>query len=78
VDDREIVNRIDALIEEEHTLRSGVHGLVPADRTRLEHLEEHLDQLWDLLRRRRALRDAGVDPGEAREQPVSQVEHYLQ
>jgi hypothetical protein len=78
MDDREIVERIDGLIDEEHRLRSGGHGLAAGDRDRLEHLEEHLDQLWDLLRRRRALREAGQDPGEAREQPVSQVERYLQ
>jgi len=78
VEDQEIVARIDALIAEEHSLRAGGHGLGSAERSRLGHLEEHLDQLWDLLRRRRALREAGEDPGSAREQPVSQVEGYQQ
>jgi hypothetical protein len=78
VDERQIVERIDGLVAEEHELRSSGHGLDEAGRARLAHLEEHLDQLWDLLRRRRALADAGRDPNEAQEQPVSRVEGYLQ
>jgi hypothetical protein len=78
VDDQQIVARIDALVAEERALRAGAHGLDQTGRDRLRHLEEHLDQLWDLLRRRRALEEAGQDPGDARERPVSEVEGYLQ
>lgn len=76
--DRELHNEIDALIDEEHTLRSSGHGLNDEQRARLQHLEEHLDQLWDLLRRRDAARAAGQDPDSAKEQSTSQVEGYLQ
>jgi hypothetical protein len=37
-----------------------------------------LDQCWDLLRQRRALRDAGQDPNRARVRPASVVEKYEQ
>ncbi|MHB2023902.1 MAG: DUF2630 family protein [Mycobacteriales bacterium] len=78
MDEQGIVERIDALVAEEHELRAGSHGLDRAQRERLRHVEEHLDQLWDLLRRRRALRESGQDPADARERPVSEVESYLQ
>jgi hypothetical protein len=81
VDDRQILERIDALVTEEHQLRtSRAHGTIgsEAEADRLQHLEETLDQCWDLLRRRRALTAAGKDPAEAASAPVSQVEGYLQ
>jgi hypothetical protein len=49
-----------------------------AERARLKTLEEHLDQLWDLLRQRRARRDAGLDPDDATERDASVVEGYRQ
>ena len=76
--DRELHQEIDALIAEEHELRSSGHGLDDEQRGRLQRLEENLDQLWDLLRRRDAARDAGQDPDSAKEQSASQVEGYLQ
>jgi hypothetical protein len=80
--DRDIIREIDELVEEEHALerRSSEEG-VPLDddeRIRLRVLEEHLDQLWDLLRQRRARRDAGLDPDDAEERDTSVVEHYRQ
>lgn len=78
MDEQAIVTRIDALVAEEHELRTGAHGLDQSQRERLRHVEEHLDQLWDLLRRRRALRESGQDPADARERSVSEVEGYLQ
>jgi hypothetical protein len=76
--DRELHEQIDALIDEEHTLRSSGHGLSDDQRSRLTHLEEHLDTLWDLLRRRDAARSAGQDPEGLKEQSTTQVEGYLQ
>jgi hypothetical protein len=76
--DRELHSQIDALIDEEHTLRSSGHGLDDEQRARLTHLEEHLDTLWDLLRRRDAARSAGQDPEAVKEQSAGQVEGYLQ
>jgi Protein of unknown function (DUF2630) len=80
--DRDIIREIDELVSEEHALerRSSEEG-VPLDedeRVRLRTLEEHLDQLWDLLRQRRARRDAGLDPDDAEERDASVVEHYRQ
>ncbi|HKY14529.1 MAG TPA: DUF2630 family protein, partial [Microthrixaceae bacterium] len=37
-----------------------------------------LDQCWDLLRQRRARRDAGEDPDEAMIRPEDMVEEYEQ
>ena len=78
--DREILNRIDALVNEEHELRSRApgKGLGQEERARLRHLEEQLDQCWDLLRQRRARIEAGQDPSEGQVRPVSEVESYLQ
>ena len=37
-----------------------------------------LDQCWDLLRQRKAHRDANQDESDATVRPASQVESYLQ
>jgi hypothetical protein len=80
--DRDIIREIDELVEEEHALerRHAEDGspLSADERARLRTLEEHLDQLWDLLRQRRARRDAGLDPDEATERDPSVVEGYRQ
>jgi hypothetical protein len=81
MDDHDIIGRIDALVDEEHQLhRRTTEGapLTEEDRQRLEHLEVQLDQCWDLLRQRRALRHVGVDPDEAQVRPESTVEGYRQ
>jgi hypothetical protein len=69
--------QINDLVAEEHELRRH-HGLDEDGRERLARLEEQLDTLWDLLRRREAARDAGMDPETVRPAPVTQVESYLQ
>ena len=79
--DHDLVQRIDDLVEEEHRLRGHAGGSQPLpdeDRARLDELEVKLDQLWDLLRQRRARRAAGVDPGEAHLRAEDVVEHYQQ
>ena len=78
--DGEIMSRIDELIAEEHELRSrsvGV-GLSGGDKDRLTVVEQQLDQCWDLLRQRQALREFGKDPGDAHARPIPEVEQYLQ
>jgi hypothetical protein len=70
----EILHRIQSLVDEEHRLREG-EGV---DRDRLRSVEEQLDQCWDLLRQRRALRDAGEDPDHAQARPTYEVEDYEQ
>jgi len=81
VDDKELLHRITELVDEEHQLRTRrVAGDVASDEevSRLRDLEESLDQCWDLLRRRRAAREAGIDPNEVEERPRTQVEGYSQ
>jgi hypothetical protein len=72
----EIRDRISQLVAEEHELRAAEHTEETA--TRLRNLEESLDQCWDLLRQREALREVGADPDAAVARPTSEVEGYLQ
>jgi uncharacterized protein DUF2630 len=75
---QELHDQIDALIGEEHQLRASGAGLDDGQRERLRHIEEHLDTLWDLLRRRDAAREFGQNPDSAKAASVEQVEGYLQ
>jgi hypothetical protein len=80
--DESIAARIDRLVTEEHELRSREQSdtseALEADAARLRAVEVELDVCWDLLRRRRALRDAGVSPDEAEARDPNTVERYLQ
>ena len=80
MDDLQIVARIGELTEEEHALERAHAGeaLSGSELERLRAIEVALDQCWDLLRQRRARRDAGVDPSEAVARPESMVEGYEQ
>ena len=80
MDDAGVLAQIRRLAHDEHALRSSLgHGEAPQDDVaRLQHLEEELDQCWDLLRQRRARRTSGGDPDGAQARPVSEVESYLQ
>jgi hypothetical protein len=77
MDEKDILTRIHALVEEEHGLREGSEH-TDDQRTRMQELEVQLDQCWDLLRQRRAKRQYGEDPEEAEARPASEVEGYLQ
>ncbi|MEO5901149.1 MAG: DUF2630 family protein [Ilumatobacteraceae bacterium] len=68
------LDRISALIDEEHQLRKAD---VP-DTARLQQIEEHLDQCWDLLRQRRARLQYGENPDDAHVRDVRTVEGYQQ
>ena len=48
-----------------------------ADRERLQRLQVMPDQCWDLLRQRRARREFGQDPNEARVRNEKTVEGYI-
>jgi len=81
VEDKQILQRISSLVEEEHQLRTRrLEGQLDSqeETQRLGELEEALDQCWDLLRRRRAARDMGIDPDDVDAPGKSQVEGYLQ
>ncbi len=75
--DQSVLNRIQRLVSEEHRLY-GQGGLADADRERLAKLNVELDQCWDLLRQRRALRETGHDPNEAHVRAPEVVEKYEQ
>jgi hypothetical protein len=80
MDDRQVMNQIGDLVEEEHALerQAAADGLGEEQQARLRDLEVQLDQCWDLLRQRRARRDAGLDPDDASLRPPNTVEGYLQ
>ncbi len=76
-EDQPVLNYIQHLVAEEHRLYQQ-RALTKADRKRLAQLQVELDQCWDLLRQRRALRDVGLDPNEAEVRPPQIVENYEQ
>ena len=80
MNDNEIVHRIGELAEQEHSLERAHAGEeVPLeDVERLRQIEVTLDQCWDLLRQRRARRDAGLDPDEVSVRPAVVIEGYRQ
>lgn len=80
MDDHDLIERISRLVDEEHALESPTGNAPPsqAEQERLRDLEVQLDQCWDLLRQRRARRDAGEDPNQASSRPASTVEGYQQ
>jgi hypothetical protein len=83
-DDESIAARIERLVAEEHRLRereetdSHDQDSLTDDQQRLRAVEVELDRCWDLLRQRRALRQAGADPNEAQVRDADTVERYLQ
>jgi hypothetical protein len=81
--DEQVQARIEELEAEERSLRrdeseaGATDERVAADAERLEEVRVCLDRLWDYLRQRRALRDAGRDPDEAELRDARTVERYL-
>ena len=80
MDDPQIHGTIEQLVAEERELweRESAGTATDSDRGRLRDLKVSLDQCWDLLRQRRALRDAGRDPDAADVRRPEVVEHYEQ
>ncbi|MFN2544587.1 MAG: DUF2630 family protein [Actinomycetota bacterium] len=78
MEDQDILERINELAGEEHSLweKEGRQEISDTDRERLRKLEVTLDQCWDLLHQRRARRDAGLDPADASVRDPSTVEGY--
>jgi Protein of unknown function (DUF2630) len=80
MDDQQIHGSIEKLVAEEHELwqRESDGNATESDRRRLQDVQVSLDQCWDLLRQRRALRESGRDPGAARARDPDVVERYQQ
>lgn len=81
MDDKEIHERLNNLVEEEHKVRESLgKGEITPDEehARVQKIEVERDQCWDLLRQRQALREAGADPEQAKLRPPGEVEGYLQ
>lgn len=82
--DESVLNRIEQLVAEEHSLASREEAdakspeALDDHRQRLEQVSIELDRCWDLLRQRRARRDAGQDPDEAHVRDADTVERYWQ
>ncbi len=82
--DESIATRIETLVAEEHELRAreqtdnANEDVLDSDRQRLEAVQIELDRCWDLLRQRRALRDAGGNPDDAHVRDPNTVERYWQ
>ncbi len=80
MDDPQVLKQIEALVDEERKLLAphpdGEHP--PGSHDRLKSIEINLDQCWDLLRQRRALRSTGTNPDEAHVRDATTVERYEQ
>ena len=84
MNDETTAARIERLVSEEHDLRdrekadSASDDALADDRARLREVEVELDRCWDLLRQRRALRDARADPDRAEARDEKTVAGYRQ
>lgn len=77
--DRNVLDHINELADEEHELfeKESRGEASVADKEWLKDIGVKLDQCWDLLHQRRALRSAGLDPDEADERDERTVEGYV-
>ena len=81
MDEKTLIHQISALVDDEHKLRTQLQtGKITEEQEheRLRDIEAQLDQLWDLMRRRRAAKLQGVSPDQVQAHAVDEVEHYLQ
>jgi hypothetical protein len=78
--DQPVLSHIQELVKEEHRLYEQGERvtLSDTDRQKLVKVQVELDQCWDLLRQRRALRGAGLDPEMAQVRSAQVVEKYEQ
>jgi hypothetical protein len=74
--DASVLAHIQRLVAEEHRLFEQGE-LAPDKSKRLTQVQVELDQCWDLLRQRRALRETGGDPSQAHARPPEVIKKYL-
>jgi hypothetical protein len=70
-----VLGHITRLADEEHGL-FGKGKLAHDESRRLAAIQVELDQCWDLLRQRRALREFGADPSQAHVRDANVVRGY--
>jgi hypothetical protein len=75
--DSNITKHIESLVNEEHRL-FGKQSMQPEESARLNSIQVELDRCWDLLRQRRAKREFGDNPNEAKVRGADVVEKYEQ
>jgi len=73
--DASVFNKIGELVAEEQQLYKKAEAS-EQDIEKLRGIGVQLDQCWDLLRQRRALREYGKDPNEAKLRDARIVEKY--
>ena len=78
MDDRAIHQHIEDVVAEEERLLQTGRGLTAPEHDRLRAVQIELDRYWDLLRQRRARREAGLDPDDASIRDADTVERYEQ
>lgn len=80
MDDRDILYHIGKLVDEERKLRQQQKqdGLTMDQGAYMQQIGIYLDECWDLLRRRRARRKAGLDPADARLHDKDSIELFPQ
>jgi hypothetical protein len=74
--DASVLAHIQRLVAEEHRLFEEGE-LEAAKSKRLKDVQVELDQCWDLLRQRRALRETGGDPSQAHARSPEVIKKYL-
>ena len=74
--DASVFAHIQRLAAEEHALFER-NSLEEGERKRLAAIQGELDQCWDLLRQRRALREFAQDPAQAKVRPAEVVKKYI-
>jgi len=74
--DASVLAHIQRLVSEEHRLFERSE-LGPEESQRLSTVQTELDQCWDLLRQRRALREYGNDPSQAQARDADTVKKYI-
>jgi hypothetical protein len=79
MNDEGVLNSIERLVQEEHTLLAqNEESRATETHERLAAVEVELDRCWDLLRQRRARREFHQDPDDASVRDEGTVKRYLQ
>jgi hypothetical protein len=76
MEDNQILNHIKNLTSHEETLWLK-DNLTADEVTKLHQIKSELDQCWDLLRHRRAFRDAGMNPDKATARDIDDIENDI-